>query len=314
MAIINSITVGKGRKSLGNVTLQHYYGKTVAKQKILANKNYVPTAAQLSQRDYFKPAAMIAGAYNPLIKKTFTRTKSGSSFNNFIKLNYPSIKTAIFDNTSNNAWNSSVLKSSNLPDSGQVGGAFIWLDSIYRGLTTDAAETPTNLPYITYGTSAAYAVNNGKIVFQYYSSDNRFQVFFQTFPISVYDNSYKKVTAQLIYVVLKEGETIEGWNPSGDMPVSIGEETELILNDGVWTLPLDTDGAGQHPLMGGYTASAFTQLTLYGLVLVKIDGTPLTLPANFVSFNTTYTTASTARQENINSLAFKINFAEAVSN
>ena len=87
MAIISSLAVGKSRKSAGNITYQHYYGKVVAKQKILANPKYVPTTAQVSQRTKQGLVGSSVKCILPFLEMSCVRSKTGSYMNNFIKLN-----------------------------------------------------------------------------------------------------------------------------------------------------------------------------------------------------------------------------------
>lgn len=93
MAIISSVFIGKAKKSVGGKaggTYQHYYGKTVLKQRILNTLNSTqPTAAQTSQRDNFGAVTAVLGAFGSAwARDYFTRSMYGSSFNNFYKLNY----------------------------------------------------------------------------------------------------------------------------------------------------------------------------------------------------------------------------------
>lgn len=53
MAIINSITIGNSRKSIGNVTLYRRRGLTIARQKPSSNVDRVTTNAQRRVRYYF---------------------------------------------------------------------------------------------------------------------------------------------------------------------------------------------------------------------------------------------------------------------
>lgn len=54
MAIIRSLVIGKGRKSLGEVTLKTVNGVTIASQKIVSNKSN--TYSQQFQRSFFRNA------------------------------------------------------------------------------------------------------------------------------------------------------------------------------------------------------------------------------------------------------------------
>lgn len=98
MAIISSVALGKVQKSVGNVTFQHYYGKTVAKQKIVRNPNYVPSTKQKEQRDRMYYAFKFANAWAGLADMLFVRSKWGTKRNNFLKLNYPAIAEYVKNN------------------------------------------------------------------------------------------------------------------------------------------------------------------------------------------------------------------------
>lgn len=87
MAVIRSLAVGKSRKSAGDLTYQSYYGKVVAKQKIVANKAYVPSPAQSMQRGKQKYAGKAVHFFMPWIPQAFERSKYGTKVNNFVKSN-----------------------------------------------------------------------------------------------------------------------------------------------------------------------------------------------------------------------------------
>lgn len=86
MAILNSITIGKGKKSLGNVTLQTLGGVTVAKQKIMHNKSN--TMKQAKQRGEFKRIMSVLRKFAPLARAAYSRVKTQSAFSRFAKVLY----------------------------------------------------------------------------------------------------------------------------------------------------------------------------------------------------------------------------------
>lgn len=86
MAILNSITIGKGRKSLGNVTLQTLGGVVVAKQKIMRNKSN--TMKQAKQRGEFKRIMNVLRKFAPLARAAYSRVKTQSAFSRFAKMLY----------------------------------------------------------------------------------------------------------------------------------------------------------------------------------------------------------------------------------
>lgn len=83
MAIINSIVVGRSRRSVGNVTLRVSNGRTIASEKV--TKNSSKTYKQVYQRMKMKWATLYADVMRPIIDHSFvTRKKYESSYNAFI--------------------------------------------------------------------------------------------------------------------------------------------------------------------------------------------------------------------------------------
>src|SRR5574344_561061 len=91
MAIINSVTIGAGKRSIGNVTLQHYRGRTIAKKKITANPARIASSLQVKQRDLFKYASNVCQQVRMLTKQGYNKTKYGSEYNAFMKQVMPTI-------------------------------------------------------------------------------------------------------------------------------------------------------------------------------------------------------------------------------
>lgn len=83
MAIINSIVVGRSRRSVGNVTLRVSKGRTIASEKV--TKNSSKTYKQVYQRMKMKWATLFADVMRPIVDHSFvTRKKFESSYNAFI--------------------------------------------------------------------------------------------------------------------------------------------------------------------------------------------------------------------------------------
>lgn len=115
MAIISSLAVGKSRKSAGNLTYQHYYGKVVAKQKVLANPKYVPSSAQVSQRLKQGYVGASTKAIMPYLQTAFVRSKNGSFLNNFIKLNKDYLYSHIMSpKTTISAWQTWIVEEASM--------------------------------------------------------------------------------------------------------------------------------------------------------------------------------------------------------
>ena len=87
MAILNSITIGKGRKSLGNVTLQTLGGVVVAKQKIMRNTS--KTQKQQAQRKHFKEVMNQLRKFAGVARAAYPRVKTQSAYARWAKSFYP---------------------------------------------------------------------------------------------------------------------------------------------------------------------------------------------------------------------------------
>ncbi len=85
MAIIKSMGIGSGSKSLGNVTYRKVRGRTIASERITANNS--KTRKQVNHRNGFKEAARLGKSLGAVINECFEKTKLGSRRNNFIQSN-----------------------------------------------------------------------------------------------------------------------------------------------------------------------------------------------------------------------------------
>ena len=87
MAIVNSLAIGKSKKSAGNLTYATVKGRTIAKQKptSVANPN---TPAQQAQRTAMATIVMFWQLWASAFKDLFTkRNKLFSAFNQFVHMN-----------------------------------------------------------------------------------------------------------------------------------------------------------------------------------------------------------------------------------
>lgn len=85
MAVINSLAIGAGVKSAGNITYRRTRGRTIASQRITENKSNTP--AQAAQRTKFRVMTQFASLISAYIDMGFSKTKYGSARNQFIKQN-----------------------------------------------------------------------------------------------------------------------------------------------------------------------------------------------------------------------------------
>lgn len=92
MAIIRSIGVGKGRKSVGDVTYAVVRGRTVMKSRIVENKSN--TKLQADQRDAFKKVEYISRGFRAVVNQ-FDKTRWGTRENKFVKENYAALATYV---------------------------------------------------------------------------------------------------------------------------------------------------------------------------------------------------------------------------
>lgn len=106
MGILNSVALGKSRKSAGNITFYKRLGVGCFRQKPSANPSYRPSIAQSMQQKVFKffKANVDASAIQSLLKLTFdAKSKAGKSqtmYNMFYKSFMPHIvaqKSTIYE-------------------------------------------------------------------------------------------------------------------------------------------------------------------------------------------------------------------------
>lgn len=97
MAIINSMGVGRSRKSMGNVTYRTVRGRTIGSQKIVSGgaTTRVPSASQETRRTTFGLISRFAAQHAESIDQSFNLTKYGTARNYFMKVNYVALKAAL---------------------------------------------------------------------------------------------------------------------------------------------------------------------------------------------------------------------------
>lgn len=96
MAIINSMGVGRARKSMGNVTYRTVRGRTIGSQKIMPGAaTRVPTAGQSSRQNVFGLINRFMALHGQSIDDSFNKTTYGSQRNYFMKVNYIALSAAL---------------------------------------------------------------------------------------------------------------------------------------------------------------------------------------------------------------------------
>lgn len=88
MAVINSVGVGRGEKSVGEFTYRRARGgRTIAARRVIENKSN--TLAQAAQRkDFAKSASVIKFIPKLFMELMSVKSKTGSARNNFLSVNY----------------------------------------------------------------------------------------------------------------------------------------------------------------------------------------------------------------------------------
>lgn len=93
MAIINSVFIGRAKKSAGNATFRTVRGRTIASQKVA--KKGTQNGMHSSNQYALACISRFASLYASDINLSFDPTTYGSSRNAFFKLNYAAMKKAI---------------------------------------------------------------------------------------------------------------------------------------------------------------------------------------------------------------------------
>ena len=96
MAIINSMGVGRSRKSMGNVTYRTVRGRTIGSQKRSGDVvTRTPNAMQEQSRALFRAISMYVSLHRSDVNASFDKTRYGSQGNYFMKLNKQAIRAAV---------------------------------------------------------------------------------------------------------------------------------------------------------------------------------------------------------------------------
>lgn len=114
MAIINSVFMGRAKKSAGNATFRIVRGRTIASQKIAkkGSQGSYKTLAQFAMSAISRFAAVKAQD----IALSFDKTTYGSSRNAFMKINYEQLRLAV-----RGLWTDSLQPSNNaFPSDAQI--------------------------------------------------------------------------------------------------------------------------------------------------------------------------------------------------
>lgn len=210
MAVINSVGVGRGSKSVGEFTYRYTRGRTIASRRI--TKNTSKTPAQVGRRGAFGSFVWMFSPYKWFFSDGYEKTKHGSSFNQFVHVNRELLGKS--------PYNSEVNKKL-IPN-----GTRLW--NLFRTIFNSSVS---HLKYTTYGT----------LNFVNTSVDNNNQYAYNTVSGTLYTEDFKGITVT-INSVFSDGRTfvkeINLYN-NGENPDFL--KTYDFLSSGTNTIKISTN-------------------------------------------------------------------------
>lgn len=210
MAVINSVGVGCGSKSVGEFTYRYTRGRTIASRRI--TKSTSKTPAQVGRRGAFGSFVWMFSPYKWFFSDGYEKTKHGSSFNQFIHVNRELLGKS--------PYNSEVNKKL-IPN-----GTQLW--NLFRTIFNSSVS---HLKYATYGT----------LNFVNTSVDNNNQYAYNTVSGTLYTEDFKGITVT-INSVFSNGRTfvkeINLYN-NGENPDFL--KTYNFLSSGTNTIKISTN-------------------------------------------------------------------------
>lgn len=131
MAIINSMGVGRTRKSMGNVTYRVVRGRTIGSQKRVSGASGLATRGQQGnfRKPLFSMINMYMAAHQTDINVSFNRSKYGSQRNYFFSVNYNALQKALMA----------------LAIQGANSGTLPLIEDINTAINSYAVENPTSI-------------------------------------------------------------------------------------------------------------------------------------------------------------------------
>lgn len=210
MAVINSVGVGRGSKSVGEFTYRYTRGRTIASRRI--TKNTSKTPAQVGRRGAFGSFVWMFSPYKWFFSDGYEKTKHGSSFNQFVHVNRELLGKS--------PYNSEVNKKL-IPN-----GTQLW--NLFRTIFNSSVS---HLKYATYGT----------LNFVNTSVENNNQYAYNTVSGTLYTEDFKGITVT-INSVFSDGRTfvkeINLYN-NGENPDFL--KTYDFLSSGTNTIKISTN-------------------------------------------------------------------------
>lgn len=189
MAVINSVGVGRGSKSVGEFTYRYTRGRTIASRRI--TKNTSKTPAQVGRRGAFGSFVWMFSPYKWFFSNGYEKTTHGSSFNQFVHVNRELLGKS--------PYNSEVDKKL-IPN-----GARLW--SLLQVITDNSVP---HLKYAAYGNLPSSDNSNARTIS--FTYDN--------FKCILYVEDFKGITVTF-NAVFSDGRTVVkelNLYESGDIP------------------------------------------------------------------------------------------------
>lgn len=129
MGIVRSMGVGKTRGSVGNMTYRIVRGRTISSEKVAERPTTRGIGSGSVQNALFGMVAMYADAHATDIQVSFNKTQYGSQRNNFMKLNFGALRSALLS----------------LASTAKLNGFLPTMDAIETAVSDYATDNPTKI-------------------------------------------------------------------------------------------------------------------------------------------------------------------------
>lgn len=248
MAVINSVGVGRGSKSVGEFTYRYTRGRTIASRRI--TKNTSKTPAQVGRRGAFGSFVWMFSPYKWFFSDGYEKTKHGSSFNQFVHVNRELLGKS--------PYNSEVNKKL-IPN-----GTQLW--KLVGAITQ--ASVP-HLKYATYGTLNFAEQPDYSETMAHRFRGTVYTEDFKGFSITVnaVDNKGNTYTKEIPLYENSEVPTLDI-----NYPWQSSEKMEVVSSNEAGTLFVNLEGHTLSAYVLGLSQKPPTTISLYMSVILKQYG------------------------------------------
>lgn len=212
MAIISSLAVGKSRKSAGNITYQHYYGKEVLKQKISKRGNAKATEKQISAQQMMAGLTSSLKNFTPFINLAYMPLKGKTKFASIIKLN----KIFFF-------WKNQPFDVKNSIEYSESVGDFFNKHNYY--------------PYMSYGVNEIFTYSNNHKEVQSFSVKPRKK--YKKVELILFGNSDDENIMHISRTPFEYNENNESWNLTDFNVYNAITPSEGFVHAALWCILCD---------------------------------------------------------------------------